>query len=129
MSKKSRKISWFVLLFTSLSACTSVPSDSESSKNIVDAKLVQYADSSDGSIRRVNSSEKQTLVRLLRQLHELDNLISEADKNANPDARIKFDYNRLRYDLLVITNGISAHVDRPDYTPRTLEQIPGDYRD
>lgn len=129
MSREHTKISWFALLFTSLSACTSVPSGSESSKEMVIAKPIQYANSSDGSIRRVNSSEKQTLVRLLRQLHELDNLISEAEKNANPDARIKFDYNRLRYDLLLIMNGISAHVDRPDYTPRTLEQIPGDYRE
>lgn len=129
MSREHTKISWLALLFTSLSACTSVPSGSESSKEMVVAKPIQYANSSDGSIRRVNSSEKQTLVRLLRQLHELDNLISEAEKIANPDARIKFDYNRLRYDLLLIVNGISAHVDRPDYTPRTLEQIPGDYRE
>ena len=129
MSKESPKILCFVLLFTSLSACTSVPPGSESPKETVVTKPVQYANGSDVSIRRVNSSEKQSLVRLLRQLNELDNLISEAETNANPDARIQFDYNRLRYDLLLIMNGISAHVDRPDYTPRTLEQIPGDYRD
>ena len=129
MPKENTKISWFVLLFTSLSACTSVPSSSESPKEIVVAKPVQYANSPVDSVKRVNSGEIQTLVRLLRQLHALDNLISEAETNANPDARIKFDYSRLRYDLLLIMNGISEHVDRPDYTPRTLEQIPGDYRD
>lgn len=79
-------------------------------------------------ITRTNSEEKKTLSRLANQLKELHHLIDEAEFKANPDSRIRFDYKRLRYDLMLITDGIKAHIDNPVYTPRSIEPIRGNYR-
>ena len=78
-------------------------------------------------VARTNSSEKQVLIRLLRNLNELDALINEAEFSANPDARIRFDYRQLRSDFFSVSQGIQAHIQMPDYSPRTLKPISGNY--
>ncbi len=80
------------------------------------------------AIERTNSREKITLIRVARQIEELSHLIAEAQSAANPDARIHFDYRRFRYDLRLIASGIDAHINRPDYTPRSIEAIPSSFR-
>ena len=79
-------------------------------------------------VTRINSEEKKTLSRLANQLKDLHHLIDEAEFKANPDSRIRFDYKRLRYDLMLITDGIKAHIESPVYTPRSIDPIRGNYR-
>ena len=76
---------------------------------------------------RTNSAENQVLIRLVRNLEEMESLVNEAQFRSNPDSRIHFDYRQLRSDLLAITQGIRTHLRTPDYSPRTLKPIPGNY--
>ncbi len=78
-------------------------------------------------IRRPNSKEKQTLVRLARNISELEALINEAEFHADNDARVRFDYQQLRTDLYAILFGIRSHIMIPDYSPSSIEPIAGEY--
>ncbi len=78
-------------------------------------------------IAQTNSTELQVLIRLARGLEELEILIDEAETNANPDSRIQFDYQQLRSDLFSIAHGIKSHVLIPNYLPRSLKPIAGQY--
>ena len=78
-------------------------------------------------VMRSTSSELQLLTRLAGAIEELEALIREAEANADPDARIRFDYYQLRTDILSIAQGIQAHIRTPVYTPRTLKPIAGNY--
>ena len=78
-------------------------------------------------IAQTNSTELQVLIRLARGLEELETLIDEAQTNANPDSRIQFDYQQLRSDFFSIAQGIKSHVLIPNYLPRSLKPIAGQY--
>ncbi len=79
-------------------------------------------------ITEMSTKEDLILNRVVQQLKDLHNLINEAEFQANPDSRYLFNYQRLRYDLSLVVAGIEAHVNRPDYSPRSVETIPGNYR-
>ncbi len=72
--------------------------------------------------------ERAVLARITHELQAIDPLISEATAQANPDARIKFNYDWLRQDLDRIRLGIQAHIDAPRSEPRTFSPLRGDYR-
>ena len=78
-------------------------------------------------VRRTNSNEKRVLIRLVRNLEELNALIDEAEFRAQADSRIRFDYPQLRLDLSAISHGIRTHIHLPDQSPRSIEPIPGEY--
>ena len=78
-------------------------------------------------VQRTHSNEKQVLNRLARNLEELNALVNEAEHSAVADSRIRFDYQQLRNDLFAITHGIRTHIRLPDYSPRSVAPIPGDY--
>ena len=73
-------------------------------------------------------TERATLARIHHELQAIDPLIAEAASQANPDARIRFQYDWLRQDLDRIRQGIQAHIDAPRSEPRSFPPLRGDYR-
>ena len=74
------------------------------------------------------NGERAALARISNELHAIQPLITEVETQANPDARIRFQYGWLRQDLIKIQQGIHAHIDAPRSEPRTFPPLRGDYR-
>ena len=72
--------------------------------------------------------ERVALARVIHELQAIDPLCPEAASQANPDARIRFQYDWLRQDLVRIRAGIQQHIDAPRSEPRTFPPLRGDYR-
>ena len=72
--------------------------------------------------------ERAALARIVHELQAIESLITEAASQANPDARIRFQYDWLRQDLDRIRIGIQEHIDTPRSEPRTFLPLRGDYR-
>ena len=72
--------------------------------------------------------ERAVLARISHELEAIEPLITEAVMQANPDARIRFQYDWLRQDLIKIQQGLQAHIDAPRSEPRTFPPLRGDYR-
>ena len=72
--------------------------------------------------------ERAALARIDHELQSIEPLLAEADSQANPDTRIRFQYDWLRQDLDRIRRGIQAHIDAPRSEPRTFPPLRGDYR-
>ena len=72
--------------------------------------------------------EREALARIIHELETLEPLIGEAASQANPDARIRFNYEWLRQDLNRIQLGLQEHIDAPRSEPRTFPPLRGDYR-
>jgi RAQPRD family integrative conjugative element protein len=72
--------------------------------------------------------ERAALARITHELQAIEPLIKEAASQANPDARIRFQYDWLRQDLDRIHLGIQAHINTPRSEPRTFPPLRGDYR-
>jgi RAQPRD family integrative conjugative element protein len=73
-------------------------------------------------------SERAALAQIIHELQAVEPLIDQADSQANPDARIRFQYDWLRQDLDRIRLGIQEHIDAPRSEPRTFPPLHGDYR-
>ena len=72
--------------------------------------------------------ERAALARIDHELQVIEPLITEAASQANPDARIRFQYDWLRQDVDRIRRGVQAHIDAPRSEPRTFPPLRGDYR-
>ena len=72
--------------------------------------------------------EREALARIIHELRAVGPLIDQSASQANPDARIRFQYDWLRQDLDRIRLGIQAHIDTPRAEPRTFPPLHGDYR-
>ena len=72
--------------------------------------------------------ERAALARIIHELQAIQPLITEASSQANPDVRIRFQYDWLREDLDRIRLGIQEHIDTPRSEPRTFPPLRGDYR-
>ena len=72
--------------------------------------------------------EREMLTRITHEIEAIQPLISQAASQANPDARIRFQYGWLRQDLDQIKRGIQEHIDAPRAEPRTFPPLRGDYR-
>ena len=72
--------------------------------------------------------ERAALARITHELQAIESLITEAASQANPDARIRFQFDWLRQDLDQIRSGIQEHIDTPRSEPRTFPPLHGDYR-
>jgi len=73
-------------------------------------------------------AERAALARIVHELQSIQPLITEAASQANPDTRIRFQYEWLRQDLDRIRLGIQEHIDTPRSEPRTFPPLRGDYR-
>jgi len=72
--------------------------------------------------------EREALARIAHELQAIQPLITEAASQANPDARIRFQYDWLQQDLDQIRLGIQTHIDAPRSEPRTFPPLRGGYR-
>ena len=72
--------------------------------------------------------ERAALARVDHELQAIELLITEAASQANPDARIRFQYDCFRQDLDRIRRGIDEHIHAPRSEPRTFPPLRGDYR-
>lgn len=52
----------------------------------------------------------------------------DAERHADPDARIRFRYDWLQQDLERVSQGIREHLQAPRAEPRRVEPLRGDYR-
>jgi RAQPRD family integrative conjugative element protein len=75
-----------------------------------------------------NFAERESLAKLVHELDGLSALVDEAQGRANPDNRIRFQYNQLRKDLMMMRLGIQEHLDGPTIEPRNYAPLSGDYR-
>jgi len=88
---------------------------------LASAVSVQFAIADD-------DGERAALARITHELQAIDPLIAEAASQANPDARVWFQYDWLRQDLERIRLGIQEHIDAPRSEPRSFPPLRGDYR-
>jgi len=72
--------------------------------------------------------ERSALAQLIHELQSIEPLIDQAASQANPDARVRFQYDWLRQDLEHIRMGIQDHINAPRSEPRTFPPLRGDYR-
>ncbi len=72
--------------------------------------------------------EREVLARIAHEIEAVQPLIRQAASQANPDARVRFQYDWLRQDLDQIQHGIREHIDAPLAEPRTFSPLRGDYR-
>ena len=72
--------------------------------------------------------EREVLARISHELQTIRPLIDQAASQANPDARIRFQYDWLRQDLDQIRHGIQEHINTLRSEPRTFPPLHGDYR-
>ncbi|MCP5408953.1 MAG: RAQPRD family integrative conjugative element protein [Chromatiaceae bacterium] len=73
-------------------------------------------------------AERELLARIAHEIEAIQPLINQAASQANPDTRIRFQYDWLRQDLGRIQHGIREHIDAPRAEPRTFPPLHGDYR-
>lgn len=73
-------------------------------------------------------AEHAALAQIVTELKALEKLINRAEKEADPTARISFQYDWLRRDFKLVRRGIQDHLDTPSSEPREFEPLQGDYR-
>ena len=82
----------------------------------------------DHIVRPARDREKRELARLLYELRFIsENLLPQASYYANPDARIRFDWHQLGWDLRRIEEGIESYLVQGVPAPRSISPITGDY--
>ena len=102
----------------------SVPVTASDSLNVVQLQSMH----SSVILQRVATAEQRTLSRLATELRFVLNLVRESQAQADPDARIRFDYGLLIRDLRNMIAGIEAHAVPSSASLDSIEPIPGDYR-
>lgn len=86
---------------------------------LIDGLVYHYADT---------EAEHAALAQIVAELEALDELIDRAEREADPTARITFQYDWLRQDLKLVRHGIEDHLDTPSSEPRKFKPLRGDYR-
>tara|TARA_R110002094_G_scaffold104223_2_gene103581 strand:- start:1763 stop:2065 length:303 start_codon:yes stop_codon:yes gene_type:complete len=95
--------------------------------SLATATLLALAIIAPGSLADVDG-ERAMLARLLHELALLETLVASSEAKADPDTRIRFQYDWLRQDLERVRAGIQAHLDAPRNEPRLVPPLRGDYR-
>ncbi len=73
-------------------------------------------------------AERGSLTELVHELDALVPLLRAAESQAEPDARIRLQYDWLHQDLARIRLGIQEHLNAPQAEPRRFPPVQGDYR-
>ncbi|PIQ43243.1 MAG: hypothetical protein COV52_01880 [Gammaproteobacteria bacterium CG11_big_fil_rev_8_21_14_0_20_46_22] len=68
-----------------------------------------------------------TLARISTILSQVNPLITLAEKQQDPNARVKFQFDELRRDIADIQAGIAQAVNRVSIQPRVVQPLSGDY--
>jgi RAQPRD family integrative conjugative element protein len=76
-----------------------------------------------------DSPERERLAAILRQIDRIDRLAEQASRLAPEEhARYRFDYVRLREDLLRVRTSIEDYLTPRRAQPRDPLELTGDYR-
>ena len=136
--QKYPQISLAVVIALALVAAACAPTNSTMSVQTDRAVPVTASDSlnagqsesmhSSEILQRVATAEQRTLSRLATELRFVLNLVRESQAQADPDARIRFDYGLLIRDLRNMIAGIEAHAVPSSASLDSIEPIPGDYQ-
>lgn len=73
------------------------------------------------------STERAELVRILREIENLELIVQDAEAASVSTQRIRFQYGWLRGDLEKIKAGIREYLDTAPVTPRVPVPLGGDY--
>ena len=73
-------------------------------------------------------AERAALARLANELQALEPLIQDAERQADRETHLRFQYGWLRQDLRRVRNGIEDHLRDPSAEPRQFPPLRGDYR-
>lgn len=73
-------------------------------------------------------TERHYLALLASEISALETVLHKAELNQDKEARVKFQYERLRADLGETRAAILRHVNAPRTTPRKVAPLQGDYR-
>ncbi len=73
-------------------------------------------------------AEREALAKIIHELDAIKPLINEARSQADPDSRIRFQYDWLLLDLQRIKAGITEHLYAPQTHPPHFPPLKGDYR-
>jgi len=73
------------------------------------------------------AQENAYLALVVRQLQAVYPLIDKAQAQADPNARIQFQYGALRTDLNTVIAGINQKLTPQPIEPREIKPIEGDY--
>ncbi|MCU7801179.1 MAG: RAQPRD family integrative conjugative element protein [gamma proteobacterium symbiont of Lucinoma myriamae] len=72
--------------------------------------------------------ERKYLALLVNEITAIEMVLHKAEENKNKDARVTFQYEWLRADLLKMKSGIQGHINAPRTMPRKVAPLQGDYR-
>jgi len=73
-------------------------------------------------------TERKYLALLVNEITAIEAVLHKAELNQNKDARVKFQYEWFRSDLLKMKAGILAHINAPRTLPRKVAPLQGEYR-
>jgi RAQPRD family integrative conjugative element protein len=72
-------------------------------------------------------NEHALLAEVIQQINALTPLINQAQAQADPNARVVFNYAQLRSDLQLIKDGINQPLTSTALEPRQIAPLSGDY--
>ena len=79
------------------------------------------------SLKADTELENESLARIVQVLDSLTPIIDEAQRQADNNSRIQFQYDALRSDINKIKGGIEQKLNPPALEPRIIAPIQGDY--
>lgn len=79
------------------------------------------------TVQADTENERALLAQIIAQLNALTPLINQAQQEADPNARIVFNYKQLRSDLQMIKDGINQPITSEALEPRQVTPLSGDY--
>ena len=68
-----------------------------------------------------------TLARINMILSQVNPLITAAQREQDPNARVKFQFNALRSDINKIQSGLAEQINLVSIQPRKVAPLSGDY--
>ena len=74
-----------------------------------------------------SDAEREALAQLIHELDLLTPVIDRAEREADPDSRVQFQYSWLRQDLNRVRSGIEDHIRGTRFEPRKFHPIRGEY--
>jgi RAQPRD family integrative conjugative element protein len=77
--------------------------------------------------RADEDAEREHLARISYELQRLQQEVTDAQRNADENGRVRFRYDWLSRDLQLVQRGVDEHLDAPRQ-PRPAPPLRGDYR-
>ena len=76
---------------------------------------------------RRSDTEREVLARVVQELALLDEIVSDAERRADPQARLYLDYPALHAELIEVRLGIEEYIEGNRLQPREIAPLSTDY--